>query len=290
MEEFAGKRVVITGASSGLGLEIVKLMLKVKRVQIVAMARNVAGLGKIFKECDLPESTPVVGLDLEKTDEEIQDSLEAAFKVHGGIDILINCAGLGFRGRVSETLSLVDHRMMQVDYFGQIALIKGLLKLWNVHDARCGDIVQISSVQGLFGLGDRAPYSAAKHALVGFIDSLRVEVDLYPMRSPFRIFHICPGYIATNHSVNAITGDGSVYRQRDSATVDGYDPAFVATEALCAIARGDREVIIAPFKVLLLIKLRHLAPSLSFRLLRNVYLGRRENIFSSIMKWLFGIE
>jgi energy-converting hydrogenase Eha subunit E len=146
MEYYEAKVVMITGAGSGLGLSLVQTLLRVP-------------------------------MDLEWSDSKIYDTIHAAYRCHGPVDILINSAGVGFRGLVAETISEVDRRVMQVDYFGQVSVVKSFLSANREKGSSRCHIIQISSVQGYFGLAERAPYAAAKHALVGFIDSLRSEVD-----------------------------------------------------------------------------------------------------------------
>jgi dehydrogenase/reductase SDR family protein 7B len=290
MQYYQDKIVLLTGASSGLGQSILKLLSNKPGCCIVACSRNEDDLKRRINESNRVASIDVVHLDLESTDEEIDAAMLQCYKKFDGIDTVINCAGMGFRGKIDETTLETDRRLMQVDYFGQVAVIKGVIRLWNKHAVRRGDIIQVSSVQGFLGLGERAPYSAAKHAMGGFIDSLRVEMDSYPGPSDRKVIHVCPGHIATNHSINAIVGNGSKYNQADSTTSEGYNPDFVAEELLKRASVGEREIIIAPAKVRLLLKVRSVAPLLCFRLLRNTWLGKRENFVISIVKWFLAIE
>ena len=288
MDYYENKRVLLTGASSGLGYAILQRLANVKNCRTIAAVRNKSKMDGIISSLSTAEGVElyVAHLDLDQTDAVITHCISSAFRVFGGIDIVINCAGMGFRGLVKETVLETDRRILQVDYFAQVLIIKAIQRLWLESGASTGDIVQISSVQGFFGLGDRAPYSAAKHAISGFIDSLRVEIDSYPSRSSFRVINVCPGHIATSHSVNALTGDGSTYCHSDPSTDEGYDPAYVALELLVRASKGEREIVIAPSKVHALIYLRILAPSLCFRLTRNLFRQTRESILKTIMKWV----
>ena len=290
MDYYRGKSILITGASSGLGLAIVSALCDVPGCSIIACLRNVDKLKTQINSWPNHVATiSYLTVDLESSDNEIAAMVTQAFSQNGRVDVLINCAGIGFRGFIADTLSNVDRQVMQVDYFGQIAVIKALLKVWQLHENAGGDIIQISSVQAFFGLGERAPYSAAKHALAGFIDSLRVELDSFPMESRIRVIHVCPGYIRTNHSLNSITSDGKSYNKQDLSTTDGYDPSYVADELLIRASRGEREIIIAPFKIKLLILFRALFHTLVFRLLRLRLTGVRESFLETVAKWTFGI-
>lgn len=276
MEYYNGKVVLVVGASEGLGYSIVSQLTVETSARVIATSRSAT---KIKQKLKLLPSRNVrgVALSLNASDAEIAKSILAIIESEEGgkIDILINCAGMGFRGKVSDTNLEVHRQVFQVDYFGQVAIIKSLLGV-------SSHIIQVSSVQGYVGIGERAPYAAAKHALVGFIDALRTECD----EANTRITLVSPGYISTNHSANAITGNGSAYSQTDETTSTGYSPEYVANQLLVNSAQGKREVIIADFKTRLVIKLRLLFPNLCFRILRNRQLGIKESLAVSVFKWL----
>jgi dehydrogenase/reductase SDR family protein 7B len=276
---------MITGAGSGLGLEFVQHLLRVPKCRIIACGRSESRLQELFGS--YPEIS-ISALDLEWSDSKISETIQNAFRFHGALDILINCAGVGFRGLVVETTSEVDRKVMQVDYFGQISVVKGVLTANQAEGFHQCHIIQISSVQGYFGLGERAPYSAAKHALVGWIDSLRSEVDSLDHRSKCVVTLVSPGYIATNHSCNALTGDGTSYAQNDETTVGGWSPQHVASRTLLDAALGKREIILADVKVKFLLLIRSLFPELCFRLIRNRFQKSRQSNLSCIVRWLIG--
>lgn len=282
--------MLITGASSGLGLSLLRQLEGEGADTIIASSRSVSNLQKIVRDLGLDTNrVKCQALDLESSDSDIHKAVEEASEwVPNGIDVVINCAGMGFRGRVDETLGDIDRRIMQVDYFGQVAVIKSIMRCWSRAGKPRGHVVQVSSVQGYFGLGERAPYAAAKHALVGFIDSLRVELSSYPHGDDFRVTLVSPGYIATGHSSNALTGDGTIYAKEDESTATGYSPDYVASQVLKHLALGTPEVVIADFKIRLLIILRSLFPGLCFRLLRDRYMGKKEAFLVSFVKWLVG--
>ena len=290
MECYDGKVVLVTGASSGLGLSIVKQLATRSKISIIATGRSVEKMQCLF---NLLQSASVNiecrFLDLEGSDDKIATDISNAISAFGTVDVLINCAGMGFRGRIEDTNMLIDRKIMQVDYFGQIAVIKGVISRWRLEGRRQGQIIQVSSVQGYFGITERAPYSSAKHALIGFIDSLRVEISEYPANDNFRITLVSPGYIATNHSINALTASGSTCNTQDEYSINGFPPAYVANEMLLQAAIGKTEIIIADSKVKLLIILRALCPALCFRILRNRYSGRKESLIISIIKCFFGL-
>lgn len=286
MQYFDDKVVLVTGAGSGLGLSIVNELLRESQCTIIASGRSEARLKELFGNY---EAVKVCCIDLEWDDAKLASCVEHTFKAHGAIDILINCAGLGFRGFVQETSAVVDRKVMQVDYFGQVTIIKAVIASAKRRQ-RCNlHIIQISSVQGYFGLGERAPYSAAKHALVGFIDSLRAEVDSLESDSPVVVSLVSPGYIATNHSCNALRGDGSIYSQNDDTTADGWSAEHTAKCILRASAGRKREIFLAEKKISFLIIIRYIFPMLCFRLLKNHSKRTKDATWKVILKWLFGL-
>ena len=122
----------------------------------------------------------------------------------------------------------------------------------------------ISSLVGKFGTPYRSAYSAAKHALHGFFDSLRAELH----GSGVGVSIICPGFIHTSVSVNALTGDGRALGQMDEATAAGLAPADFARQAVRALARERDEVAIGGRETWGVL-LKRLAPGLFARVLRR---------------------
>ena len=127
-----------------------------------------------------------------------------------------------------------------------------------------GRVVVISSLVGKFGTPYRSAYSAAKHALHGFFDSLRAELH----GSGVGISIICPGFIRTGVSVNALTGDGRALGQMDEATAAGLAPAEFARQAVRALAQERDEVAIGGRETWAVL-LKRLAPGLFARVLRR---------------------
>ena len=287
MEYYQNKVVLVTGAGSGLGLSIVNQLTKVPNCSILACGRSEARLKDVFAG---NTQIQICCIDLEWEDGKIYEAVARIQDRYGRIDVLVNCAGMGFRGTVADTSMEVDRRIMQVDYFGQVAVIKGIRTAQIIRGGARLHIIQISSVQGYFGIGERASYSAAKHALVGFIDSLRAEVDNLTDNSDVIVTMVSPGYIATQHSCNALTGNGQLYSRNDETTVSGWPPEEVARKTLLGAANRQREVILADRKIKFLIIVRCIFAALCFRLIRNRHVGSKEPIYKSIFKWLIGCD
>ena len=132
---------------------------------------------------------------------------------------------------------------------------------------RDGRVVVVSSVQGYFGLPQRAAYAASKHALHGYFDSLRAEL-MAETAARVSVTVVAPGYIRTGHSLHALTGDGRAYDKNDAATASGADPAAVARVLMDAADRRQPERLVAPGAAATLARLlRTLSPSALFALM-----------------------
>eukprot|EP00439_Symbiodinium_sp_Y106_P065225 s254_g10.t1 len=206
MEEYFSDKVVwVTGASAGFGEALcVALCQAAKPGGLILSARRKDELERVRLRCLelLPDvKTEVLPLDLSDLSR-LQPAAEQAKGLFGRVDVLVNNGGVGFRGLGQETSIETDQHVMNVDFFSGVILLKALLPDWLRR--RSGHVVQISSVQGFFGLPGRTAYAAAKHAAVGFYDSLRAEVA----DNGIAVTTVCPGYIATEHARNAARSDG----------------------------------------------------------------------------------
>ena len=160
------------------------------------------------------------------------------------VDILINCAGISQRSTAVKTHIEVDRRLMELNFFAPVALTK--LVLPSMIARGDGQIVVISSLMGKFGLPARTAYSASKHALHGFFDSLRAEVA----GQGIAVTIICPGYIRTNASHNALEGDGKPHNRLDNDIAGGLAPEKCARQIVRAIERRRPEVYVARYEML----------------------------------------
>lgn len=123
-----------------------------------------------------------------------------------------------------------------------------------------GHVVFISSIQGLVALPERSAYSASKHALQAFGDSLRAEVA----SSNISVTVVSPGYVKTKLSLNALTGSGDTYGHMDATTEAGYCPEYVAEKIVKAVVEKKKEIIISSLLPKVAIFLRKYLPSLYF--------------------------
>ena len=257
---FKDKVVMITGASSGIG-EALVYAFDERQAKIIIAARREKELERVKNNCKNPQNIIIQPLDLEKHDE-IPVLVENVLKQVKKIDVLINNGGISQRSLAKETSLEVDKKIMDINYFGAVALTKAVLP--SMLQNKNGHIVVISSVTGKIGVKLRSAYAASKHALHGFYDSLRYE----NWQDNIFVTIICPGYIRTNVSINALTADGTVQNSMDEATDNGFEPSFLAEKIIEAIAKKKEEVIIAG-KEKLGIYLKRFYPSLLSKVMRK---------------------
>ncbi|XP_018090138.1 dehydrogenase/reductase SDR family member 7B isoform X2 [Xenopus laevis] len=258
--------VVITGATSGLGKECAKVFYAAGS-HLVLCGRDEERLKDLVQELNNMrlKSTQLhkphmVIFDLSDV-EAVNTAAKEILHLAGRVDILINNAGISYRGTILDTKVSVDRMVMDTNYFGPVALTKALLP--SMIKNRRGHVVVISSVQGKISIPFRSAYSASKHATQAFFDCLRAEMSPYDID----VTVVNPGYIKTNLSLNAVTGDGSGYGVMDKNTADGRTPEEVAQTVLRAVGERRKELLVAGLVPTLAVYLRTLAPTLFFSIM-----------------------
>ncbi|MFY0629031.1 MAG: SDR family oxidoreductase [Flavobacteriaceae bacterium] len=237
---FQDKVVWITGASSGIGKGLA-LELSNQNALLIISARNQKALESVKIACKSPENVKVLTLDLENY-EDFNEVANEAISWYGRIDILVNNGGISQRSFAKDTMVDVDKRIMEINYMGTVALTKAVLP--HFLGKKQGHIVTTTSIVGKIGTPLRSTYAASKHALHGFFDSLRAEV----YDDNIDVSLICPGYVTTNVSMNALQGDGSPQQTMDKATANGISPKRFAKLMAKAIKNKKEEAYIAGFK------------------------------------------
>ncbi|AZB32892.1 SDR family oxidoreductase [Chryseobacterium bernardetii] len=256
------KVVWITGASSGIGEALVKELVKISNAKLILSSRNEEQLYEVAESAGLTVNQyAVIPLDL-KNYKEMPEIAAKAVAVFGKIDILINNAGLSQRSLAMETDIEVDKRLMDVDFIGTVALTKAVVPYMIRNKG--GQIAVVSSLMGIFGAPMRSGYAAAKHALHGFFDALRAE--LYAQNISITI--ICPGFIQTNISIHAVTGDGSSQGTMDDATNKGMPVDIFAKKMLNAIEKKKNQKAIGG-KEVLGVYLKRFFPALLAKVIRK---------------------
>lgn len=230
------KIVWITGASSGIGKELA-IQLSKKKCKLILSSRNEIALEKVKTLCDNNDKVSILPLDLANYNN-MNTIVKSAFSIFGNIDILVNNGGISQRSLIIETSIDVDKKLMEVDYLGTVALSKALLPYFI--EKKDGYFVTVSSVMGKFSSPYRSSYCGAKHALHGFFDALRLEHE----KDNVKVTMICPGFVNTNVARNALTGDGSLQKNQDSATQNGLSPEVFCKQMIKAIEKEKFEAYI----------------------------------------------
>lgn len=235
---FSGQVAWITGASSGIGAALARA-LAAKGARLVLSGRNEAALRGVASTCGDCLVLPFEATDYEAARAAADKAWTWAEPISGGIDMLVNNAGISQRSLAVDTDFSVYQRIVDVDLLAPIALTQALLPRMAARGS--GRIVMISSVAGKVGSPMRTAYSAAKFGLVGYSDALRTEVAHLGLK----VHVIAPGSIRTGVSRNALTADGSARGVSDKAIENGLDPDAAAAEMLAEIAADAREIIVA---------------------------------------------
>lgn len=262
MNFYEGKIVWITGASSGIGEALTYALVK-RGACVIASARRIEELRRVQAKGG-EKNVYVLPLDLENTPG-FEAAVAEAIKAFGHIDIMVHNGGISHRGLAKDTLPSVQRRVMEIDYFSYMELTRLLLP--HFMERKSGHFVAISSVMGKIGTPMRSAYAAAKHALHGYFDCLRVEV----YADNINVTVITPGYIRTNVSLNAVTATGEKLNKVGKNIGGGYPAERAAGQILRAIEKGRYEKYVGrPFsREWMAIHLMRFFPSIAFRVFRN---------------------
>jgi len=262
MSFFSNKVVWITGASSGIGEALVNSLAR-QGSKIILSARKTDELQRVRTQAGLNDTNSLI-LPLDLGDSAAFPSLtDTAVARFGRIDILVNNGGISQRSYAEDTPLSIDRQIMEVNYFGQVALTKSVLPF--MIRQKSGHIVVISSVSGKFGFFLRSAYSASKHALHGFFDSLRMEVH----RHNINVLLVCPGKVKTNISVNALKADGRTHGVMDESQEKGISAQACAEKIISAIQHGREEIYAGQRKERTALWMKRFFPRLFSKIIRK---------------------
>ena len=229
-----GKIIWITGASSGIG-EALAYALSERGCSLILSSRKKELLEKVRSQCAYPDIIRIVPLDVSDLNL-LPEKAITAMDAFGSIDVLINNAGISQRSMIIDTDMEVYKRIMDVDFFGAVALSKAVLP--HFLERQQGHFVTISSLMGKFSSPKRSGYCAAKHALHGFFDALRMEHE----SDNIGVTMVCPGFVKTNVAKNSLRGDGSIKNEQSESIANGIPVAVAAKKIIKAIERNKLEV------------------------------------------------
>jgi dehydrogenase/reductase SDR family member 7B len=259
---FPGKKIWITGASSGIG-RAVAIELSKQKVHLVLSARNKQQLEEVASDCITNGSTAdVVLFDLEM-EESLAEAAQTVLSSIGAPDALYHFGGISQRSYAAETPLEIDRKIFEINFFGTIALTKAILPAMIQNGG--GHIAVTSSIVGKFGIPYRSAYSASKHALHGFFESLRAENK----KNNIRVSVIIPGRIRTNISVNALQSDGSKHGVMDEGQKKGKT-AEATAEIICRKLKREQKEILTGGSEILMVYIRKYIPFLYYYLAPKV--------------------
>lgn len=258
------KVVWITGASSGIGAACAVECSK-QGAKVILSARSEDKLKVLQSKLSGPSE--ILIMDVTKTGDAESNTTKAE-TFYGPIDILINNAGISQRGLVEETSLDVDRQLFEVNYFGNVALTKAVLP--SMLKRETGNLVIISSVAGKLSTPGRSSYAGSKHALHGFYDALRAEVK----ERGVSVNAICPGYIKTDISLNALNAKGEKHGVMDPGQAKGMTAEKCAQKIIKAIKNNEREAYIGR-KEANLVLLRRMIPDVYYRIIEKMARERK---------------
>jgi dehydrogenase/reductase SDR family protein 7B len=254
------KIVWVIGASSGIGEEIA-IQAAQQGASVILSARNHSALNNV--QATLKDSTKHLCLPIDLEDSStFKSAVDQVIEKYNRIDYLFNNGGLSQRSTVAETPMEVDRRIMEINYFGNIALTKAVLP--HFIQQKSGHVVVISSIAGKFGFFLRSAYSASKHALVGFYESLLLE----EAKNNIHITLAFPGKINTAISMHALNAKGEQHGIMDHNQATGMPVETCVNQLLIAVQKNKKEVLIGN-KEILAVKIKRFFPKLFWRIIRK---------------------
>lgn len=260
---YKNKIVVVTGSSSGIGREIVKLLAN-GGAKIVLCARNFKAMQEHVLELGVVEENYlIIPLDFSQAIDfnEVRENILNKF---GHIDILINNAGIAQKSLVQETNEEVERRIMEVNYFANINFTKAIIP--HFIERKKGQIVGISSILGEIGLPFVGPYCASKHALNGYYNSMRYDLE----KLGIEVSIISPGFIKTEITKKSLTGSGAVHDKDSVAQEKGMSAEDCAKGILKNISKKKRQSYVGGLETLMP-KFAFLFPNFFHLLMRKLH-------------------
>jgi short-subunit dehydrogenase len=227
---------IITGASSGIGRALA-LQLAQQGAWLALAARNVDQLETVAKDCrGYPGKAIVVPTDVAEQ-AQCQNLVEQAVAEYGRLDTLVNNAGISMWAKFDELKDLsVFERIMRVNYLGSVYLTAYALPYLKQTQGR---IVAVSSLAGKHGLPTRSGYAASKHAMVGFFDSLRIEL----VETGVSVTVIYPGFVRSEIRERAFDADGQPLKKSPVREAEVMAPEECARLIIKATVRRKREEV-----------------------------------------------
>lgn len=253
--KFTDKVVIITGASSGIG-EALALALASRGARLALAARREPELNRVVAAC-VERGAEAIAVPTDVADSEACAALvERTISEFGGVDCLVNNAGISMWARLDEVERLdIFERMMQVNYLGSVYCTYHALEALKRSG---GLIVGISSLTGKTGVPTRSGYGASKHALQGFLDSLRIELR----NEGVDVLVVSPGFVATDIRRKAFDGSGEARSQSPRDEGKGTMPLDTCVNQILRAMEGRRREVVMTLQAKVGMWFKLLFPSL----------------------------
>lgn len=229
---FENKTILITGASSGIGKAFVQALAKHNNT-LILLARREKILTHLKEELEQKCKIHIMPHDLNEPDQ-IEQLPEKLNRFNLKPEVIIHCAGISQRSLAKELHPNASAKLWQVNYFSPVTITRKLLPLVKEH--KRAKIIVISSIAGLFGYPLRSTYSACKHALKGYFESLSLEEE----RNGVEVHLVYPGRINTEISFHALAASGKAHQKYDQGQREGMSPSKCVRIVLRNIGKGKR--------------------------------------------------
>lgn len=260
MSFFRDKVVAITGGSDGIGKALIEVLIPLG-ARIATCGRNYDKLYQLQMEYAQNMLHAIV-CDVSK-ENDCQRFIESTIKTFGGIDILINNAGVSMRALVNDLDVDVIRKVMDVNFFGAVYCTKFALPSLI---ERKGTIVGVSSIAGYRGLPGRSAYSASKFALQGWLEALRTEM----LEEHVHVMWVCPGFTTSNIRHAALDPQGNPYGETSMDEGKMMPAHEVAQHILVAIEKKKRTMVMT-FNGKRTVLMNRFFPSLTDKLVRKFF-------------------
>jgi short-subunit dehydrogenase len=259
---FNNKVIWITGASSGIGEELAYRFAK-DNAKLVISSNDSTELERVRDNClKITDICSAVEFDLAQTSD-IDNLTKKIISEYGRIDVLINNGGISQRAFARETPIEMDRKIMEINFFSAITLTKSVLPFMLKQGS--GHIAVTSSITGKFGFPLRSAYSASKHAVAGYFETLWFELK----ENNIGVTVAYPGRVKTKISLNAIDKDGKAHGKMDAGQDNGISAERCAFKYYKAIKNDKKEVYIGGNE-LLMVFLKRFAPALHRKLVMRI--------------------
>jgi short-subunit dehydrogenase len=265
MSFFQNKVIVITGGSEGIGKALIEALIPLG-AKIATCARNHDKLYQLQMNY-AGTMLHAVACDVSK-EQDCKRFIESTIKTFGGIDILINNAGISMRALVKDVDTEVMRKVMDINFFGAVYCTKFALPSIT---ERKGTIVGISSIAGYRGLPGRSAYSASKFALQGWLEALRIEL----LDSEVNVMWVSPNFVTSNIRNAALDSEGKAQKENPMDESKLMSAEECAQHIIDAIEKRKRSLILT-FTGKRTVLLNRFFPSLTDKLIHKFYFDKGE--------------